>query len=163
LAEDTEALVKTVDAIKEREKPRLVSLLFFDFINETKDRKMNLIGVFDRVYVDPEVKRTHPFGIFCRVGHAFTDPLQVTIFDPSGELTGGLMFDFSKEDFDGQGYEGKKPSQIQFMGQIQFNTATEGAYWFDVSYQGQSLGGTQLLVEFKDLKEEGHERTRGDA
>lgn len=146
-----------VDVKKERGKPRLVSLLFFDYSNVTKTDKLNLLGVYDQIYVDHITKKTTPIGVFVRVCKAWEFPITVTIFDPDNKAIGGVAFSVSAE----QRMEGK--DQLQSVGNLQFQATTEGNYWFDISYGGKSLGGAPLLLKFRDLKElvDGH--TRGDA
>ena len=140
-------------------KPRLVAILFFDFANQTETQKLNLNGIFDRVFVDINEKKTVPFGVFVRTARTLDSPVQVAIVSPKNKLAGGFRFTVNSADLGG-----KKPELIQFVGNVSFATPVEGLYWFDVSYEGKPLGGCYLQVEFKDLKEfikDG--ATRGDA
>lgn len=148
----------SIDVAKEREKPRLVSLLFFDDANEGANAKVNLMGVFDRIWVNPETLQTHPFGIFIRTGWTFDGEVVVRILDPNGVVVGGI--DYSTELPDGLE---RRPFQGQVLFTLQFNVTVEGLYWFDVSFNGQSIGGTALLVEFKKIEGNKDEHTRGDA
>lgn len=84
-----------IDVTVERERPRLVSLLFFDYTNSTENRKLNLLGVFDRIRVNPETMQTHPFGIFVRTGQTFDGEVNVRIIDPNGVVVAGFDFEAS--------------------------------------------------------------------
>ena len=147
-----------IDLAKELKKPRLVSVLFCDFANQTVEGKLNLLGIFDRIFVDPELKKTPPVGFFVRTGGTFDGPVEITILDPNDQMVAVLSFaadDMSKT-------EGKH-FQMQVVGKVQFPTSTEGLYWFDISYQGESLGGTGLQIEYRKLEADNNEHTRSDA
>ena len=141
-------LKKPIDIAQEQEKPRLISILFFDFKSETPEGKLNLLGVFDQIYVDPEEKRTPPFGLFVRTRHTFDAPINVVVFDPKGKPQGGFSFSPSKGEI-----PEPRPPQMQVLGLVAFNAPIEGLYWFDVSYNQESIGGAVLQVEFRKLKE----------
>ena len=147
-----------IDPAAEREKPRLVSILFFDYANVTTERKLNLMGIFDRIYVDQKTKKTTPIGVFIRVCKAWDAPIRATIIDPDNKPIGGLAFSV-----DPAQYPENKPDQLQSLGRVEFQATVEGTYWLDISYREQSLGGAPLLVEFRDLKEIINGHTRGDA
>ena len=148
-----------IEPSKAKNEPSLVSLLFFNFINETKEGKVNLLGVFDRIYVDPETKVSLPFGVFVRVANAFGAPVRCDAFTPDNSFVGGLML-LAEEGF--KLPDGRKPIQIQIAGHMKLTTPVEGTYWFVVSYKEKVLGACPLLVEYKDLKELESEHTRGD-
>jgi hypothetical protein len=114
------------DLASKTREPRLVSFLFFDYANETTDRKVNLLGLFDRLYVDQETKRTVPVGIFVRTGNTFDSPVNVQIADPEGKVVGGFSFEVSRA----QAEKTTKIGQMQIMARIQFNTPVVGTYWF---------------------------------
>lgn len=140
------------------EQPRLVAILFFDYSNQTEAGKLNLNGIFDRLFVDTKEKRTVPFGIFVRTAKTLDAPVQVAILTPKRKPTGGIAFSVNSADLGDQ-----KPDMVQFLGNVQFDAPVEGNYWFDVSFRGERLGGCPLKIEFKDFKEliDGHRR--GDA
>ena len=149
----------SIDIAKEREKPRLVAILFYDNGNQTDDRKITLAGMFDRLFVDLSEKKTVPFGIFVRTAKTFDAPVRVAIVSPDNKVVGGFTFTTYSKDAP----KGEKPNMTQLVGRVRFNAPVEGDYWFDVSFNGQSLGGCPLKVEFKDLKELIDGYTRGDA
>src|SRR5438270_374416 len=97
LPEEAKVLPRLIDAAQERKKPRLVTILFFDFSNETRERKLNLLGVFDRLFVAPETKKSHQFGIFLRIAQVYNDRVEVTIYGPTGDKMGDFGFDTSSE------------------------------------------------------------------
>ena len=146
------------DVTVEREKSRLVAILFFDFANQTDTRKLNLNGVFDRLFVDLKEKKTVPFGVLVRTAKTLDFPVQVAILAPNGTIAGGFVFSVKSEEIGNQ-----KPDMIQFVGNVQFIAPVEGDYWFDVSFKGKSIGGCPLKIEFRDLKELINGHTRGDA
>lgn len=148
------------DLETEKGRPRLVSLLFFDYANETGDRKLNLSGVFDRLFVDKETKKTIPFGVFVRVAQAYDSPVFVTIVSPENKPAGGFAFSVARKDVESQ--TGNKFAMFQIMARVRFEAPVEGTYWFDVAFDGKSLGGCPLVVEFRDLKETKDGVTRGD-
>lgn len=123
-------------------------MLFCDYANQTAGNKTNLAGIFDRVYVHPEAKVTPPFMIFIRTAETLKSPVRVTLLDPSSEVVSTLNYDAT-------GHEATPdmPFYIQFLAQMQFPVTTAGVYWFDVSYGDESLGGTPLMVEFRETED----------
>lgn len=157
MSEDTLAIPEVnIDVAVEREKPRLVSLLFFDYANRTGNNKLNLIGAFDRIYINPEIKRTPPIGVFVRTGRTYDGEVILTVFNPKGEMVAALAF---KSDIAVE----MRSFQLDGLFRIEFETSVGGVYWFDVSYRGKSIGGAGLLVELKRVKETEYEHTSGDA
>jgi len=146
-----------IDVVQERERPRLVATLFFDFSNQTVEGKHNLIGVFDRIFVSSDRKRTHSIGIYIKTAYTFDGQVQVAIFSPSNKPTGGFAFASATKEHDG-----KPLTQMQILGTVEFDTPEPGDYWFDVSYKGQSLGGVKLVVEFVEPKEGNDVNTGSD-
>ena len=137
----------SIDVAAERKKPRLLSLLFCDFANSTHDKKVNLLGVFDRIFVHPETKQTPVFTLYVRTAETVGERLTVTLFNPAGKP--GLGFQFGGEE---QTYTPNLPAQIQLVIGLQFKAETEGPYWFDISYKGVSLGGAGLVVEHRAVE-----------
>ncbi|PYP83507.1 MAG: hypothetical protein DMF61_23080 [Blastocatellia bacterium AA13] len=145
MAEDTEGVPEVnVDTVQELEKPRLVSLLFYDFANRTANGKFNLSGIFDRILVDLNKKRTRSFGLFTKTAETHKGIIRILILDPNGKLVVALDFGMDATEFPPD----QKYHITQASGAIEFDTPIEGLYWFDVSYNGKSLGGTALQIEF---------------
>jgi hypothetical protein len=146
-----------IDVAQEREKPRLLAILFFDFFNETSEGKINLLGIFDRIYVPPTKKRSPPVGLFIRFNYVLNGLVQIVFFSPNNKPTGGFAFstDDIKDRKEGQ-------NQLQIFVKTEFDTPEEGDYWIDVSYRGLSLGGCKLTVEFRDIEGTGHGDIRGN-
>lgn len=145
MSDETEVEPKiNIDIVQERKKARLISLLFCDFASFTKDDKVNLLGIFDRVFVHPERKQTPRFALFLRTAEATQEPIQVTVFDPHDNVI--LAFNFGGEE---QKFALDLPAHVQLLVDIQFMASMEGVYWFDVSYEGESLGGAGLVVQFR--------------
>lgn len=136
-------LATNVDVSKERPKPRLLALLFCDFSNLTKDDKPNLLGVFDRIFVDPEKKTTPPFAIFVRVAEV-VDAFNITLFDPDNQPAFSVL-----SVPQAQVYTEGLPRQTQTALAVQFKTEKAGPFWCDVSYKGESLGGAGLVIEYR--------------
>lgn len=149
------------DLDTEKARPRLVSLLFFDYANETADRKLNLAGVFDRLFVDTETKKSVPIGVFVRVAEAYDSPVFVNIVSPEKKAVGGFAFSVSRKDVKEK--IGDKFAMFQILARVEFETPVEGTYWFNVAFDGNSLGGCPLVVEFRNFKEVRDGITRGDA
>jgi hypothetical protein len=139
----------TVDLATERSKPRVLSLLFCDFASFTIDKKVNLLGIFDRIFVHPEKKQTPIFTLFIRTAETIEERLTVTLFRPDGKP--GLGFQFGGQK---QTYTPNLPAQIQLLIGLQFVAEIEGAYWFDVSYKEKSIGGAGLVVEYRTEQKE---------
>jgi hypothetical protein len=134
----------TIDVEQGREKPHLISLLFYDYSNRTETGKFNILGIFDRLSVDIEKKRTHSFGMFVKVAQLTEGIIRVVIFDPNGQMIAVLDFELPDE------YPKEEKYQVaQAAGTLEFDTAVEGLYWFDVFHNHQSLGGAGLQIAFK--------------
>ncbi|MGH9846963.1 MAG: DUF6941 family protein [Blastocatellia bacterium] len=129
-------------------KPRLVAVLFCDYLDRTKEGKSNLAGAFDIIYVDPERKRTPPFFLFVRTAETGSGPLEVTFFDPNGAAAAATFKASHYTPTPGQ------PGHMQVLARIQIDTPVEGVYWVDVSHHDQPLGGAALTVEFRKQEEQ---------
>lgn len=140
--------LKEFNYIEERKRPRLLSILFCDLINITKEDKVNLIGIFDRIFVHPERKQTPLFSLFVRAAELADEPSYITVFKPDGTAVTGVVFGTEKVDF-----TPNLPAQIQFMAGFQFIAETEGVYWFDISYKGVSIGGAGLTVQYRETED----------
>jgi uncharacterized protein DUF6941 len=144
-----------VDVSGGRTKARLLSLLFCDYSSMTDDRKMNLLGIFDRIFVHPEHRQSGRFVLYGRTAETFEDSLWVRVFDPDNEPSVEIKIDPTevvgsfREDWP----EGA-PKQFQFAIPIQVKFQKSGTYWFDIAYRDYSLGGTGLVVEFRKLGED---------
>lgn len=141
-----------VDVAQERDRPRVVAILFHDFHNLTQEGKHNFLGVFDQIIVPADKKRTTPLGFFLRLANTFDSIVEVAIFNPSNKQVGGFSFSAGEKEKDG-----KKLTQMQLGGAVEFDTPEEGDYWVNVSYQGQSIGGHRLRVELKESEKEPEE------
>lgn len=126
-----------------RKEPRLLALLFCDYINTTGDDKVNLLGVFDRIWVHREGRLSPRFVVFGRVAEAFKSPLWLTVLDPDNEPKAEIRFDPPKMPSD---RDPNLPNQIQFMLYTRMKFDKDGTYWFDISYEGNSLGGAGLAI-----------------
>jgi hypothetical protein len=142
----------TVDVSGGRTKPRLLSLLFCDYSNMTDDHKVNLIGIFDRIWVHPEQRLSPRFVVYGRTAETFGDNLWLRVFDPDNEPAVEIKFDpppldsaFREDWPDGA------PKQFQFAIPVQLKFHKTGTYWFDIAFRDFSLGGAGLLVEYRKL------------
>ncbi len=133
-----------IDVAQVLSKPRLEGVLFAEYANQTADKKTNLSGIFERLRVFRSTKQSGSFFIFVRTAETNRGPLQIALIDPSGKVIIGFGFDLSD-----QTAEGKYPAMIQFLDRVAFTVTTEGTYWLDVAYNGQSLGGAPLIIEWK--------------
>lgn len=144
-------LTVSINVAEERKKPRLLSILFCDYVNQTKEGKVNLLGTFDRVFVDKGAS-TPKFVIFLRMAETLDAELKLTIISPKGKAVAALVF--------GGDAERKNPDyqQMQLMAPMQFPVTEHGLYWFDLSYKDQSLGGVGLSVEPRPPEPESDEK-----
>ena len=136
----------SVDPATERQKPRLLSLLFCDFASITKHDKVNLLGIFDRIYIDPEQKTTPNFVVFIRVGE-LVEGFATTVFGPD-DLPVLQLFSVPQKPF-----TPNLPRQVQTLITLRLTVEKEGVYWFDISHGGTSLGGAGLVVEFRKTED----------
>lgn len=149
MAEQVETIpVVDVDVAEERKKPRLLALLFCDYANFTKDDKVNLVGIFDRIYVDPEQKLTPRFIMFVRAAE-ITEGFVNTVFAPNDTpAIQAITTIDSKVKFSEH-----LPRQVQSLISLQFGITIPGVYWFDISYEGKSLGGAALTIEYRPTED----------
>ena len=145
---ETVEIPVTIDIARERQKPRLIALLFCDFFNLTNDKKGNLLGVFDRVYVPRTNSVTPRFTLFLRTAETHQGAVRTTIIAPNNKAVNQFVSIPDDADTIIEGI----PVNLQSMISIQFQAEVEGVYWFDVSYEGESLGGAGLVVEFRDAE-----------
>jgi hypothetical protein len=138
----------SIDIETELQKPRLISLLFCDFVNETDDKKANVLGVFDRVYVHPDNNITPRFWLFLRTAETHKGRVNTTIIAPDNKTIEQLASYYTDEPV----IASEIPVNLQGVIPIQFMARIEGVYWFDISYEGESLGGAGLVVEFRETE-----------
>lgn len=134
----------TTNPSESLQKPRLEAILFCDYATRTIDGKYILGGIFERfVFTHKEEKVTHYFYLFLRFGQTTNGQIQVALYDPNGEIISAVAFEVSPAQF-----AGNYPPQINFLDKVRFSTPVEGVYWFDISYQGESLGGAPMIIDF---------------
>jgi hypothetical protein len=136
-----------LDIELERKRPRLLALLFCDFSSLAKDDKANLLGIFDRIYVDKEKPITPTFVAFVRVAEV-TNSFDITMIAPDNSRVFSIKLQVPPVDF-----TKSLPRQAQAAQLLQFEVQQEGVYWVDVSYEGKSLGGGGLTIEFRRTEE----------
>jgi hypothetical protein len=138
-----------IDLSGGRVKPRLLSILFCDFASRTDDLKVNLLGIFDRIFVNPEIEKSPPFVFYARTAETFEDQIWLRVFDPDDEPAIEIRFDPPEEIVPDSGLPAP-PKQVQIVIPLQMNFKKKGTYWFDLSYRDLSLGGAGLVVDFED-------------
>lgn len=158
IPESLKRYAAALDIPEVKQTPRLMSLLFCDFASKTDDGKMNLLGIFDRVYVHPEIRMTPPFVLYGRTVETFEDNLWLRIFDPDHSPRAEFKFDPPAEIKLARERDPNLPTNVQFIIPLQLNIQKQGIYWFDIAYRDYSLGGTGLPVMFRKI-EEGHNAT----
>ena len=132
-------LTVNINVAEERNKPRLLSILFCDYVNQTVEGKVNLLGTFDRIFADKGAS-TPKFIIFLRMAETLDGELRLTIISPKEKAVAALVF--------GGDAERRNPyQQMQLIAPMQFQVAEHGLYWFDLSYKDQTLGGVGLSIE----------------
>jgi hypothetical protein len=137
-----------IDAARERKKARLVSLTFCMYFSVDQQGRNNLIGCFDRIYADPATKQTGQFILVVRTAETRKGELVASILDPTNRPVAAVIFEAPDTEVPLD-----MPMHLQSYGPMNFNAPAEGVYWVDVSYQGRSLGGESLTVEFRKPEE----------
>lgn len=151
MAEETiEVPTATIDVAKEVEKPRLEALLFAEYGAIALDKKGLVCGIFDRLFVSAEKKETGLFYLFVRTCETLDDEIRIRIFSPDNNL---LAVAESGEVQNPEVIKKEPPRHLQVLHRLSLKTPLEGIYWFEVLYKGQSLGGTPLIVMFKQEDE----------
>ena len=146
--------VSSLDVESEKQRPRLLAITFCDLANLTKEDKVNLIGVFDRIYLPPEQKKTPSFTLYIRTAETDEDELFVHCFNPEKKLQFAFKFGGPQLVNANERKEGR-PKQLQLTLNIAFDVDLDGVYWFDVSYKGKSIGGAGLVCEHREGAESG--------
>lgn len=139
---------KPVNVHEERARPRLVSILFCDYWNQTEDGKTTLAGIFDRIYVHSKGRLTPNFVLFLRSVDTVEEGLRIRVFAPNGSPVMGIDFD----NFDASVFTPKLPANVQSTVNLRFPVESEGVYWFNVFYKGESLGGAGLVIEYRETE-----------
>ena len=128
----------------ERKRPRLLAILFCDFVNTTSDNKPNLVGIFDSFAVDRESKATPHFWVYIRVAE-ITDKFVTTVLNGDNQPVMSFWSVVQTDTFTHD-----LPRQTQTMVRLQIsNIEKEGVFWFDVSHEGNSLGGAGLPIKYQ--------------
>src|SRR5205085_8899356 len=129
-----------IDYASERKKPRLLAILFCDFSNSTEHGKANLLGIFDRIYVHPDNKMTPKFILYVRTAETIPGSVEITILNPEGKSLGSMGYDANAVEF-----TPNLPAQMQLVLPFSFIAEVEGVYWFNVSYNEETIGGAGLV------------------
>jgi hypothetical protein len=134
--------ITNIDAKAEREKPRLVSLLFCDYANKTAEGKFNLLGTFDAMQLDPSrpTKATPHFIVFIRIRNITDGLLQLAIYGPDNKLAAAVGTQVKHE---------AAVRHLRALIRVQFVVQEPGTYWVDVTHEGVSLGGDSLDIRFE--------------
>lgn len=151
MSNEIEAAVNTkADAIKEWQRPLLVSLLFCDSCDLREDGKANVIGIFDRIYIHPDIRLTPPFMLFVRTAETTGGIIQIICRDPDGRIPTVVNFTSAPA----SEFSPKLPANVQGIVTMNpFFAYTEGVYWFEVLFEGQALGGAALVIEFRETED----------
>jgi hypothetical protein len=131
-----------IDVDAERTRPRLVAILFCMYFSTDAQGRFNLLGCFDRIFADPLTKQTGQFSLVVRTAETREKGVVISFLDPSNKVVAAVVFDKPKP------MPTDKTMHLQYSGSVGFTATTEGPYWVDVSYQGKSIGGESLNLEF---------------
>lgn len=132
-----------IDAAAERKTPRLVAILFCMYFSTDTESRPNLLGCFDRIFADPATKQTGQFILVVRTYETREKGVVISVLNPENKIVAAVIFDEPMQ------LPIDRPMHMQYSGPINFAADTAGPYWFDVSYQGKSIGGESLIVEFR--------------
>jgi hypothetical protein len=139
-----------VDALKVWQQPRLLSIIFCDSYKVADDAKTDLMGIFDRIYVHPESRHTPQFILFVRTAETTDGALEIICYAPDGKIPTRVSYDPVPE----SSYTANLPANFQgITTMLPFYIYTEGVYWFNVSFNGQSLGGAALVIELRETED----------
>ena len=145
MADVTEAPSANVDILQERQKARLEAVLFCEHASLTADGKANLHGTFDQIAISVDETVENPgiaLFLFVKVAQIF-GRLDMRVFDPKGNIVLGGFADIARGE-----YLDDQVPRGQVLSPMSFPTPLAGIYWFDVSHNGQSLGGSGLTIRF---------------
>ena len=154
LTETLKNYISKVDVSEIKRKSRLLSVVFCDFANRTNDGKVNLLGIFDRIYVHPDNKISPPFILYARTAETFEDNLWVRVFDPDDKPVAEIRFDPPTEVPFQEDRDKDWPNQMQFFLPVRMSLPKEGVYYFDIAYRDFSIGGAGVVVKFRRIPED---------
>jgi hypothetical protein len=136
---------------EEVKKPRLGAILFCEYAAITEKGTYLFAGCFERfAFTKDEPKVTSHFFLYVRASQTREGDFQVAIIDPNDTTILAFSYDLTSA-----GLLPDLPASVHFIQKVKFPVKTEGTYWVDVSFKGESLGGAPLLVDFQ--KEEASE------
>lgn len=133
-----------IDVSEEWTKPRLVTILFCESANLTNEGKANVWNIFDRIFVNDEKKQTGAFTVFVRTAQTWKGELRLTVVAPNNEAIAVLTYEATEPEL-----AADRPTYVQFIGKLALKVEVDGIYWVDISYQGRSLGGSALALQFQ--------------
>lgn len=140
-----------IDVAQALAKPRLEGILFAEYANQTGDTKTNLSGIFERLFIDPKTKKSGNFFLFVRTAETHEGVVEIILVDPKSKARLGIKFD-------GRNFAVAEPNPyprlMQFLDRVSFEATIEGTYWVHVTYEGETLGGAPLSVEWKTKEAE---------
>ena len=141
-------------ASEEVKKPRLGAILFCEYAARTDKDTYLLAGCFERfLFSKDDPKVTTPFYLYVRTTETKDGDFQVAIIDPNDKVILAFSYEVaSKRVIPGI------PASIHFLERIRIPVPVEGIYWVDVSFNGETLGGAPLIVDFSKEKVEEDER-----
>lgn len=136
------------DIAQDRKKPRLVTIAFCDLVSFEASGKVNLIGCFDRIYLNNESATGH-FYLYVRTAETREGHIDVTFLNPKNKPVAQAAYDVSLTEAE---VPLDKPAHVQFYGRIGFGAKEKGVYWVDVTYNGKSLGGRDLTLTLPEAE-----------
>jgi hypothetical protein len=135
-------MTPNIDPEAERVRPRLVAILFCMFSSVDSQGRYNHLGCFDRIFVDPATRATGQFTLVVRTAETREKGVVITFLDPSNKVIAAVVFD------EPASVPTDQTMHLQYSGSLSFTATTEGPYWVDVSYKGESIGGESLNIKF---------------
>ncbi len=146
------SFTSNADIEQERKKQRLIALTFCDLVSMDNRGKVNLMGCFDRIFVDKETGSTGIFYLYVRTAGTIKGHVDVTLLDTKDKPIAQVGYDVDVKE---ENMPKDRTPHVQFYTRIGFGTTGRGAYWVDVTFNGESLGGRDLTIA--DKEEEGKE------
>lgn len=137
-------------ASEEVKKPRLSAILFCEYAARTDRDTYLLAGCFERfLFNKDERKVTSHFFLYVSTSETKDGVFQVAVVSPDENIILAYSYELGSE-----GLIPGIPASVHFLERVQFPVPVEGIYWIDVSFNGESLGGAPLIVEFEKEKAE---------
>ncbi len=146
------------DVEQEKKKPRLIALTFCDLVSVDVLGKVNLMGCFDRIFVDKKTNSTGLFYLYVRTAGVIKGHVEITFIDTKNKPIAQASYDVQVPEKE---IKTDRPIHVQFHSRVGFGTKERGVFWVDVTVDGESLGGRDLTINDPEGKGKEDEHDNG--